>query len=113
MMSSYSDQWLFVPICSTEAESDRPLFYLAAAYGPHGIKYEVKKVEARNQISGVCQIEIECVASGFSVNISSPVYSSAKINPVIHAMIPVEFFAFMRFIKKSQFIMDFIIPLGK
>lgn len=50
---------------------------------------------------GVCQIEIECVACGFSVKISSPVYSSANNSPVIPAMIIVEFFAFMMFIKKS------------
>jgi len=47
---------------------------------------------------GVCQTDIEFVASGFSVKISSPTYSSAKNNPVIPAMIPVEFFAFMIFI---------------
>lgn len=44
---------------------------------------------------GVCQIDIEFVASGFSVKISSPTYTSANNNPVIPAMIPVEFFAFL------------------
>jgi hypothetical protein len=28
---------------NTEAERDRPLLYLAAAYGPHGIKHAVKE----------------------------------------------------------------------
>jgi hypothetical protein len=28
---------------NTQAERDRPFFYLAAAYGPQGIKYAVKK----------------------------------------------------------------------
>jgi hypothetical protein len=67
---------------------------------------------------GKCQTEIVFaspsieIPSGISCKNSSPTYTSANSNPVITAIIPVEFFTFLIFINNCSFLERRIMPFS-